>query len=242
MSVYHITYTPEKQHVYLFMDNGCNFNCHGCITDKHPADYHLESNKSNLDVELGEEHQVIDKINGLQVQKVTWLGKEPTCDPLFHKLTRRFKKSFGSYNILITNAFQHPGSSTDWLDEVCVSVKAITPGVFRIFTGQKHPEIVLEHLSGLAQNTPLSLRTESVLVPGLIGVDEIALIASEIAKVGKSITYRIDGYIPYGTSDIYRKPEQAEMKEAKQRAEVFLNEVNLLHFNKKPSQTVEVIY
>lgn len=224
------------------MNDGCDFSCHGCITDKHPKDYHLKTNEYNLASDLNNCEKVFEKIHGLSVKRVTWLGKEPTCDPLFPPLAKSFKKIFNSYNILITNAYEHPGEVIDWLDEICVSIKAVTPSIFTEFTGRKNPEIVTGNLYEFATRKHISLRAESVLVPRLIEANEIASVASKIAEVSNNLTYRIDGYIPFGPDDVSRKPSQAEMMKAKYSAELFLNNVSLLHNNTKPSQTVEIIY
>ena len=42
MGVYHITYTPELKEICLYLDCGCNFSCHGCISKYHPEDCHLD--------------------------------------------------------------------------------------------------------------------------------------------------------------------------------------------------------
>lgn|GEM_PF-5035540 len=106
---------------------------------------------------MNEEAEVMEKISDLDIKKVTWLGKEPTCDPLFHNLIKSFKKQFNSYNILITNSYEDCPDSLDWLDEVCVSIKAVTPVIFKSFTGKDNPDIVLNNLSGIFKKEHIKL-------------------------------------------------------------------------------------
>jgi hypothetical protein len=36
MGVYHITYTEGLSEMCFYFDGGCDFSCHGCITDFNP--------------------------------------------------------------------------------------------------------------------------------------------------------------------------------------------------------------
>lgn len=54
MSVYHITYTPDLKEICLYLDESCQLSCHGCITNWHPKDYHLEEGSNSL------KHQTIN--------------------------------------------------------------------------------------------------------------------------------------------------------------------------------------
>ena len=242
MSVYHIKYTPEKKHLYLFINNGCDFSCHGCITEKHPADYHLSKTRVKTSEVVCTDEEVIEKMKDLPIEKVTFLGKEPVCDPEFYSLARKLKKRFKTYNILITNGYSYPDHAVEWLDEVCVSIKAITPKIFSEFTGQDCPERVIRNLKKYATHQDIRVRTESVMIPGFIDEEEILLIAAEIAKIGQSIPYRIDGYIPFGADDRFDQPSREQIAHVRERAQQYLETISLLHKNTKPTQHVEVIY
>lgn len=74
MGVYHITYTPELRQVCLYMDGGCSFSCHGCITDYHPQDCHIKDAKKEKNRILKIE-EVISFFKLLDFKKLSSWGK-----------------------------------------------------------------------------------------------------------------------------------------------------------------------
>ncbi|MEW6095110.1 MAG: radical SAM protein [bacterium] len=243
MGVYHITYTPELKEICLYLDGGCNFSCYGCITDWHPEDYHIKNLRQTknkiLDIE-----GVISYLKPLRFKKVIFLGKEPTQDMNFLPLARILKEDFESYNVFLTNGYQFVEDMA--IDEVCVSIKAISKELFKDFTGKENPERVLKNFRRYVNNS-LLVRAESVFIPGYIDIDEISKIAQFIAKVDSTIPYRIDGYIPSSAyilekKDRFRRPTEDEMRKAKEVCENYLNNVSILHYGVKVKYKVERIY
>ena len=168
------------------------------------------------------------------------MGKEPTVDTEFLPLARLLKKEFLSYNILLTNGYELVREMV--IDEVCVSIKAITKVTFKDFTGRDHPERVLNNFAKYYSVSCLKLRAESVLIPGYIGQKEIAKIAKFISSIDSKIPYRIDAYMPFGEKDKFRRPSIEEMQEAKRVAEKYLENVSILHYGCKVKYGVERVY
>ncbi|RLD93803.1 MAG: hypothetical protein DRI93_04800, partial [Aquificota bacterium] len=50
------------------------------------------------------------------------------CIAKFHPIAFRLKEEFSSYNILLTNGYKLV--RTEVLDEICVSIKAVTEALF----------------------------------------------------------------------------------------------------------------
>ncbi|MFH1564154.1 MAG: radical SAM protein [Nitrospirota bacterium] len=240
MAVYHITYTPKLSELYLYFDSKCNFSCHGCISKYHPQDCHLDEQSKTAKNKTLPMEQVLSQIEPLSIKSVTSLGKEPTGDSDFLPLARILKTRFSSYNTFLTNGWEYVEDEA--IDEVCMSIKAITPILFEGWTGRSGPERVLENFKRYATRPKMKVRAESLFVPEYIDRDEIGNIARFIATVDPAIPYRIDGYIPFGIKDRFRKPTKEEMEEVKMVAERYLRNVSILYKGVKVKNKVERIY
>jgi pyruvate-formate lyase-activating enzyme len=241
MGVYHITYAPELKEICLYFDGRCNFSCHGCITNWHPEDCHIEEPRQTRNRTLNIE-EVTSYLKPLSFKRTIFLGKEPTQDRDFLPLARILKERFSTYNILLTNGYEFMKDKA--IDEVCVSIKAIRPSLFKDFTGKDNPQKVLENFK--RYYSIYSIRAETVLIPEYIDKEEIEKIACFIASIDKNIPYRIDGYIPtnacFNGKDKFRRPNKEEMEQAKTRAERYLKSVSILHSKVKVKYKVERIY
>jgi pyruvate-formate lyase-activating enzyme len=241
MGVYHITYALELSEVCLYFNGGCNFSCSGCITDSFPLDCHLDRKEAaqTINRTLSMEKAVFC-LKGMPFKKAIFLGKEPTQDVDFLPLAKTLKENFFTYNILITNGWEYVEDKA--IDEVCVSIKAITPQVFEDFTGKDNPAQVLNNFKKYAQISNVKVRAESIFIPGYIDNKEIEKITKFISSVDTTIPYRIDGYIPYSEKDRFGRPTKREMEEAKLVAEKYLQNVSMLHFGTKVKYSVKRIY
>ncbi|RKY34964.1 MAG: hypothetical protein DRP80_01385 [Candidatus Omnitrophota bacterium] len=239
MGVYHITYTPELRQVCLYMDGGCSFSCHGCITDSHPQDYHIKDAKKEKNRTL-KIQEVISFLKPLDFKKVIFLGKEPTEDVDFLPLVRFLKERFLSFNILLTNGYRFVEEEV--IDEVCVSIKAISKKLFKDFTGKEEPERALRNFKRYVDRPKVKVRAESIFIPGYIESKEIEKIAQFIANISPEIPYRIDGYVPYSSKDKFRRPTKNQMEKAKRRSERYLKNVSILHSKMKVRYKVERVY
>ncbi len=239
MGVYHITYTPDLRQVCLYMNGGCSFSCHGCITDWHPEDCHIKDAKKKKNRTLKIE-EVISFLKSLDFKKVIFLGKEPTEDVDFLPLARLLKERFFSFNILLTNGYRF--IEEEVIDEVCVSIKAISKKLFKDFTGKDDPESVLKNFKRYVDKSKVKARAESIFIPDYIESKEIEKIAQFIANINPEIPYRIDGYIPYSSKDRFRRPTKNQMEEAKKISKRYLKNVSILHSKMKVRYKVERVY
>lgn len=238
MGIYKITYTPELKEVCLYLGGGCNFSCHGCVSDYHHEGCHTVEQKQLKNRALNVE-EVMPYLKPLSFEKAIFLGKEPTLDFDFLPLARVLKESFYSYNIFLTNGYRLVEDTA--INEVCVSIKAISKELFKDFTGKDNPERVLRNFKRYAKTSVLKVRAESIFIPDFIDIDEIEKIAEFIVEVDFSMPYRIDAYIPF-EKDKFRRPTEEEMKRAKTVAEKYLKNVSILHSGVKVKHKVERIY
>ncbi len=245
MGIYHITYTPELSQVCLYFGARCNFSCHGCITKHRPEDCHLNDTPRETKNKTLSKEEVMSYIAPLSFKRAVFLGREPTVDPDFLALAKELKAQFFTYSILITNGYQYVENKV--IDEICVSIKAISKKIFKDFTGKDNPERVLKNFKKYADTLVLKMRAESIFIPSYIDKDEIEKITRFIASVDPLIPYRIDGYIPssvYSPNKIdnFRRPTENEMKEVKIIAERYLKNVSILHAGVKIKHRVERVY
>jgi pyruvate-formate lyase-activating enzyme len=244
MGVYHITYSSKLNEICFFFDKECNFTCRGCITRFVPADYHLheplkQERRKAISVE-----DAISIVERHSFNRVIYLGFEPTVDPDFFLLARKMKKLFLVSNVLITNGYNYV--EEEIIDEVCVSVKAVSRKLFEDFTGQKDPQRVLDNLKRYDKHPGRMVRTESIFIPGYIDVEEIENIARSIAAVDRNIPYRIDAYIPIEKGSVkftgFRAPTIEELSVAKKVAQRHLNTVSILHSGRRGTGDVKRLY
>lgn len=224
MNVYHITYAPATKTVCLYFW-GCNFNCRGCIRKKDLQDIHLNPNCHLPTAKplLLDSKEVIDNLRNLEIEKVVFMGGEPTIDPQLQELAELIHDEYHTHNVLLTNGFFLP--SLEDIDEVCLSIKAYTNAIHRDFTGKSNHK-VLENFKRLYHST-VRLRSESILIPNYIDCEEIENIAKFIASVDPNIPYRIDAYIPVPEAP-WRAPMREEVESAANIARKYLRNVSCL--------------
>lgn len=244
MGVYHITYSSKLNEICFFFDKECNFTCRGCITRFVPVDYHLYEPLKQERRKVISVEEAISIVEGHAFNRVIYLGFEPTVDADFFLLARKMKKFFLTSNVLITNGYNYV--EEEIIDEVCVSVKAVSRKLFEDFTGQKDPQRVLDNLKRYVKHPGRTVRTESVFIPDYIDTEEIENIARCIAAIDRNIPYRIDAYIPIEEGSVkladFRTSTIEEISAAKNAAQRYLNMVSILHSGRRGSSDVRRLY
>lgn len=232
-NVYHLTYFPGSKVACLYF-KGCNFCCLGCIRRICNFDIHLSSlgrkaQEKKIRVVLTIA-QILNLLEEQKVDKVIFMGGEPTIDPSFGLITKKLKEEINSFNSLLTNAYILPDVS--FLDEVCVGIKAKTAQLHREYTGNDSKR-VFRNLRTLAKSS-IFLRTECIFIPGYIDIKEIEFIARAVGQINPSIPLRIDAYIPVpGTP--WRRPTEKEMEEGVSRAQKYLKKVTFIRGQRSSS-------
>jgi pyruvate-formate lyase-activating enzyme len=142
---------------------------------------------------------------------------------LSDSLARVLHDQCGSYNILFTNGLKLPDLSD--VDEVIVSLKAITPEIYRDYTGADNAKT----LSNFRRIYEMGkkLQAEILFVPGVVEEDEIEKAAGFVASVSRDIPFRINGYLEVNGVP-YRAALPAEVQKAAAKAEKHLAKVNHL--------------
>ncbi|APV45303.1 Pyruvate-formate lyase-activating enzyme [Dehalogenimonas formicexedens] len=244
--VYHIAYAPAIKKAYLF-HWGCNLKCKGCLCHKEINCMALEE---NLDVVFRDPRlrppqtpagslsfdELITILEKVELAEVAFEGQEASLDPTLPEICR-YLKGRNARVVLHTNGVAKADTAN--IDEVIVSLKAVTPRIYQEYTGLSN-SFVLENFKRYHDSSVL-LKAESVFIPGYIGFDETEKIARFISSVDKSIPYRIDAYFESGDNP-WRAPEPAEMKEAVGIAKQHLANVYSTQQTKRELTKADLLY
>ncbi|GMW05181.1 MAG: hypothetical protein AMXMBFR85_11610 [Dehalococcoides mccartyi] len=228
-NIYHITHTPTTGSVSLRFW-GCNMSCHGCLCKEGIYDHLLKENRlGNLPQtenafkprRLLELDEVLARLDELKPQKVFLTGEEASLDPNYAAITRAFHERYGCENVLYTNGFKMPALGDT--DAVEVGIKAISEELHQWYT-ERSVEPIKQNFIRYA-HSEVKLTAASILIPGLVEIDEIERIAQFIAGVNPDIPYFVLPYFPAGNNS-WRKTSPYEVAEAVERVSRYLTNVS----------------
>lgn len=245
-NVYHIAYAPDIKKVYLF-HWGCNLKCKGCLCQKEINCMALEE---NLDVVFRDPKlrpyqtpvatlsfsQLVSILEKIELTEVAFEGQEASLDPALPDICQWFKAK-GCKVILHTNGVQMADVTN--IDDVVLSLKAITPELYTEYTGLSN-NTVLENFKKYFESG-VNLKAESVYIPDYIGIEETEKIAKYIASVDKGIPYRIDAYFESGDNP-WRPPTAEETQEALSVARKHLDNVYCTQQTKRELSKADLLY
>ncbi|ADJ25357.1 Radical SAM domain protein [Dehalogenimonas lykanthroporepellens BL-DC-9] len=232
LKVYHVVYEPSYKSIIFHHWTECNLKCIGCYCQREKLDFSLlpdwqsrlaTNPPENPPEKLLSLSEVLSLINGLDIERAIYIGIEPTLDPGFPPLAKSLKSKYGAYNILFTNGVVCPDTSA--LDEIIVSLKAITPELYHEYTAANNKK-TLNNFRKLHESGK-KLQAEITLIPGIIEADEVEKVASFIASVDPAIPLRINGFISLNGVK-YRAPSGEEVEVAANLAKNHLHTVNYL--------------
>ncbi|MGI2336203.1 MAG: radical SAM protein [Dehalogenimonas sp.] len=232
LKVYHVVYEPSFKSVIFHHWTECNLKCRGCYCQREKLDFSLlpdwQSRLANNPPETPPDKllslkEALDLINGLDIERAIYIGIEPTLDPGLPDLASAMKTQYQAYNILFTNGFVLPEISD--MDEIIVSLKAVTPELYREYTAADNRKAL--HNFRKIYETGKKLQAEITLIPGIIEAEEVEKVAKFIASVAPSIPLRINGFIRLNGVE-YRAPSGKEIEAAANLAKSHLNTVNYL--------------
>jgi len=227
--VYHITHTPATQSASLRFW-GCNMACLGCLCKEGIYDHLLKEERLGGHAIPGTkekpEHlldfdEVMARLSPFKLKRIFLTGEEASIDPQYAALTRAFHERFHTENVLYTNGYAM--ASLDDTDAVEVGIKAFSEELHLRYTGRP-ARSVQENFKRYAASG-VRLTAASILIPGLVEIDEIERIAQFIASVNKDIPYFVLPYFPAGGNP-WRKTEPWETAEAMRRVGKYLNNVS----------------
>ena len=173
----------EESCTAILCNHGCNWDCSICSYklrgDLHPTRF--------LSTEA-----IVEALSSVKIDRVVLLGGEPlTCADLDVIVGYAKEELEAKVKVAHSNASLLP---PDGVDEMGVSLRAITKRKHQQLTGAPNNK-VLANIFKL-HDRGIELRISTILIPGVITLDEIERISEYVASVDESIPFHITGYIP----------------------------------------------
>lgn len=233
--VYHVTYSREHGVCCLYFW-GCNLRCKLCLLKKEAFDCHLPETrfriydpayKSERPAHFLTLQKLFVLLDPLLLKQIVLMGAEPVCDPRLPRILTYLKESKDCTIILLANGKKMP--PLDMPDQIIFSIKAITTSLHRDYTGYDN-DVILKNFSKIASCKSISLRTETVYIPGYVDEDEVLRIADFIASVDRSIPLRIDAYLPIQGLP-WRAPTVEEIQSLNEKVRCILPNTSCLYGN-----------
>ena len=232
LCVYHVVYEPTFKSVIFHHWTECNLKCRGCYCRVEKLDFsllpdwqmRLATNPRETPPErLLSLEEAIDLTNNIDIERAIFIGVEPSLDAGLPILAKEMKSRHNAYNILFTNGVCLPDLSN--IDEVVFSLKAITPEIYKDYTGGDNRKSLANFRK--IYNMGKRLQAEITLIPDVIDSPEIERVAEFIASIDIKIPLRITAFIRISGKE-FRAPTRGEMEAAAVLARKHLTTVNYL--------------
>ena len=206
-------YSSRFKRAAVYGDGRCNFCCQGCS-------YNLNLPTKASRPALLTVERVKEVLTGLDMERVHFLGGEPTLNPDLAEVAR-----FAHEELSLFTKIGHSNGSImppEHIDAISVSIKALDDARHRAYTGVSNAP-VLANFEAMYRRG-IRVDASSVFIPGLVGLEEIERIARFIASLDPEIPYHIIGYVPIPDAP-WRAPTKEEVEEAAEVAKRYLAHV-----------------
>ena len=213
---------------------GCNFDCRGCFAlAKEDV-----GRAFSVDELVGFFIEACRYVYGGLVDDVVITGGEPTLNPAYLiGLIKRLREDGVSRIALSTNGHL--------LDDVLVrqlkalgvgpvklDIKAFSESVHRWYTGRSNRNVL--RAVRLLHEHGVDFYARTILMPGIVDVDEVERIAEFLSSISPEIPYRIYEFDPsHARQPVTRKPTLEEMAKAFEAAKR-----HLVHVEAVPASIV----
>jgi pyruvate formate lyase activating enzyme len=223
MAFYKMTYSARYRRATV-RNAGCNFRCIGCA-------YKLKG-PPKVERPLSPE-EIMEALRELDVERVHFMGGEPTTNPLLPEVLARCKRELGLRTFLgHTNG---SGPVIENLDGTNVSLKAFSPEKHLEYTGRPRDPVYDNFRASFEAG--LEVKASCVYIPEYIAEDEIAGMTDFLASLSTEIPFHIMGYIPVPGAP-WRRPTDAEMEAIVALARERMANVGFSHLT--PEQAVDL--
>ena len=222
-----ITLSEVKPRVWITL-SGCNFRCKGCFSI---ARYTVGKCMRVDELSQLINHAIICYYGCNHVEEAVITGGEPTLHREYLVNLVRKLRNIASKIILDTNGFLLDDDYLDelisaGLSEVMFDMKAYDESLHIWYTGFTNKKII-ENIKNASKKTKIIINT--VLIPDVIGDDEIEKIAefvSSLYKISKErIDFRINPFRAHMSSEnISRDATEEDLKRAYARASKHLSD------------------
>ena len=217
MAFYKVTY--HEQYRFATVHNfGCTFRCPTCS-------YKLRSGAAGkpglaypVPERFLETQEIQDTLRRLPVEKVYFMGGEPTVAWNLPEMLRFAKEELG-----VETRLGHTNGSSlplPYLDGANVGLKAWDNNLHLALTGRER-EIIFQNVAA-AYVAGIDIKVNVVFIPGLVDLDQVEAIAVWLASLDRNIPFHIMGYIPV-PGQPYPQPSQQQMASSEEVSRRYLN-------------------
>ena len=217
-----LSLTEPKPCIWITL-SGCNFHCKGCFSSACDPVGEL-MNVDRLINWVKNSSRTYN--NSLPLEEAIITGGEPTLDKDFLlDLVLNLKMRVGVKHItLSTNGYllnyvkELKGAG---LDEVKLDIKAYTNSIHQWYTGMSNRPVL--KAARYLWKSQLDFRVETVLMPGIVDVEEIERIASFLAQIDTEVRYKVVKFAPGEAREkVTRRPNDEEIERAVNTASKYL--------------------
>lgn len=195
---------------------GCNFSCRGCAYKlKPPAEL---PGCHGPWLGAGEIRSALLK---LSPKRVHFLGGEPTTNPSLAEMARFAHEELGA--IVKVGHTNGSGRIPECVDEAAFSIKAHSRSAHEGYTGMPNDQVLANFVDAYRRGVRVS--ASSVLIPGAVGVEEVARVAEFVGGVDRRIRFHITAYMPVGGVP-YPAPSDRELADACALARLYVDSVS----------------
>jgi len=213
MNIHRITHNPKTGSCSLYFI-GCNFRCMCCYWRQIYGQVKLNKLK------FASMTEVIELLKKVKPESASILSGDPVPNPDYLRLPKMLKEKIGCKVRLLTNGYILP--DLEGVTHVSMSIKAADDDLHKKYTGKSNKKC-LENLKRVYKKG-IEISISSVLIPGLLGKDEIERIAKFVSTVDENIPFRIIGYMKVEGLP-YRVPDCEELNDTADIARKYLKNV-----------------
>ena len=205
---------------------GCNFDCRGCfaIAKDEVGRPFLVNELINFFI------KAFQHIYGNLVTDVVITGGEPTLNPAYLiNLIKHLRENSVAKIALSTNGYLLNENLIKQLkvlevDLVKLDIKAFNEDVHYWYTGKSNKNVL--KAAKLLYDYDVNFYVRTILMPGVVDVDEIEKIAKFLSSISPEIPYRIYEFDPkHAKQPVARKPSLKDMAKAFEVAKKYLAHV-----------------
>jgi len=198
MPIYRVGYREDDCQATLY-NHGCNWNCGICS-------YRLREGIAPSRMLSTEE--VLSELSSFHVDKLLILGGEPMTCPDLDEIVASVKEKRAIVRVAHSNASILP---PEGVDEIGISLRAHSRRKHQQLTGTTNTK-VLGNIYAI-HDRGVRMEVSTILIPQIVGADEIGKVAAFLADVDPMIPFHISSYLPVpGIS--WRGPTHEEIAEA----------------------------
>jgi len=210
MPIYRVAYHEDDCQATLY-NHGCNWSCGTCS-------YKLREGFAPSRFLSTDE--ILETLSSFAVGKLLVLGGEPLTCPDLDVIVASAKKRGARVRIAHSNASLLP---PECVDEIGISLRAISRKKHQQLTGASNTKVLGNIFT--IHDRGIHVEISTILIPQIVGTDEVEKIALFVADVDPAIPFHISSYLPVpGIS--WRKPTIEEMAEAVLLAKKHLKNVS----------------